>query len=98
MRNRAAVLHEYGAPWSVEDIDLDPPRAGEVLLQLVAAGLCHSDQHIRQGLMAAPADVLGPLGLPSMSPPIGGREGSGVVIEVGDGVSQFPPGGHVVTS
>ena len=98
MRTRAAVLHEYGAPWSVEDINLDPPRAGEVLLQLVAAGLCHSDEHIRQGLMAAPKDVLGTLGLPSMSPTIGGHEGSGVVIEVGDGVSQFTPGGHVVTS
>ena len=98
MRTRAAVLHEYGAPWSVEDIDLDPPRAGEVLLQLVAAGLRHSDEHIRQGLMAAPKDVLGTLGLPSMSPTIGGHEGSGVVIEVGDGVSQFTPGDHVVTS
>jgi len=98
MRTRAAVLHEYGAPWSVEDINLDPPRAGEVLLQLVAAGLRHSDEHIRQGLMAAPKDVLGTLGLPSMSPTIGGHEGSGVVIEVGDGVSQFTPGGHVVTS
>ena len=50
------------------------------------------------GLMAAPKDVLGTLGLPSMSPTIGGHEGSGVVIEVGDGVSQFTPGDHVVTS
>ncbi|MBV8786248.1 MAG: Zn-dependent alcohol dehydrogenase [Mycobacterium sp.] len=98
MRSRAAILYEYGGPWSVEEFELDPPRAGEVLIQLAATGLCHSDEHIRQGRLAAPPDTLRELGLPAMSPTIGGHEGSGVVIEVGDGVTHLAPGDHVVTS
>lgn len=94
MRSRAAILYEYGRPWSVEEFELDPPRAGEVLVQLAATGLCHSDEHIRQGKLAPPAD----LGPPAMSPTIGGHEGSGVVLEVGSGVTGFAPGDHVVTS
>lgn len=98
MRSRAAILYEYGRPWSVEEFELDPPRAGEVLVQLAATGLCHSDEHIRQGKLTPPSDVLSTLGLPAMSPTIGGHEGSGVVLEVGAGVSGFTPGDHVVTS
>jgi D-arabinose 1-dehydrogenase-like Zn-dependent alcohol dehydrogenase len=73
MRTRAAGLHEYGAPWSVENIELDPPRAGKVLVQLAAEGLCHSDEHVRHGLIAAPKDDVSSLGLPAMSPTIGAR-------------------------
>jgi NDMA-dependent alcohol dehydrogenase len=98
MRSRAAILYEYGRPWSVEEFELDPPRAGEVLLRLAATGMCHSDEHIRQGKLALQPDVLRALGLPAMSPTIGGHEGSGVVVGVGDGVSRFAPGDHVVTS
>ena len=98
MRSRAAILYEYGRPWTVEEFDLDPPRAGEVLLRLAATGLCHSDEHIRQGKLAPSADALRSQGLPAMSPTIGGHEGSGVVLEVGDGVTGFAPGDHVVTS
>jgi NDMA-dependent alcohol dehydrogenase len=98
MRSRAAILYEYGRPWSVEEFELDPPRAGEVLLQLAATGLCHSDEYIRQGKLAPPPETLRSLGLPAMSPTIGGHEGSGVVLEVGEGVARFAPGDHVVTS
>ncbi|KAA1248200.1 Zn-dependent alcohol dehydrogenase [Mycobacterium simiae] len=98
MRSRAAILYEYGRPWTVEEFDLDPPRAGEVLLRLVATGLCHSDEHIRQGRLAPPAATLQSLGLPEMSPTIGGHEGSGIVMSVGAGVNRFTPGDHVVTS
>jgi NDMA-dependent alcohol dehydrogenase len=98
MRSRAAILYEYGRPWSVEEFDLDPPRAGEVLVRLAATGLCHSDEHIRQGKLAPPPETLRALGLPAMSPTIGGHEGSGVVVEVGEGVTRFAPGDHVVTS
>jgi NDMA-dependent alcohol dehydrogenase len=98
MRSRAAILYEYGRPWTVEEFELDPPRAGEVLVQLAATGLCHSDEHIRQGKLAPPPDTLRALGLPAMSPTIGGHEGSGVVVEVGDGVTGLTPGDHVVTS
>lgn len=98
MRSRAAILYEYGRPWTVEEFDLDPPRAGEVLVRLAAAGLCHSDEHIRQGRLAPPAETLQSLGLPAMSPTIGGHEGSGRVVSVGEGVDRFAPGDHVVTS
>jgi Zn-dependent alcohol dehydrogenase len=98
MRSRAAFLYEYGGPWSVEGFELDPPRAGEVLLRLAAAGLCHSDEHIRQGRLAPPPETLRTLGLPAMSPTIGGHEGSGIVVQVGDAVTGFAPGDHVVTS
>jgi NDMA-dependent alcohol dehydrogenase len=98
MRSRAAILHDVGGPWSVEDFELDPPRAGEVLVEMAAAGLCHSDEHILNGDMSAPNEVMKAFGLPSMFPMIGGHEGSGVVLEVGEGVSGFAPGDHVVTS
>nr|WP_083212263.1 Zn-dependent alcohol dehydrogenase [Mycobacterium malmoense] len=98
MRSRAAILYEYGRPWSVEEFELDPPKAGEVLVRLAATGLCHSDEHIRQGKLAPPPETLRALGLPAMSPTIGGHEGSGVVVDVGAGVDGFAPGDHVVTS
>jgi NDMA-dependent alcohol dehydrogenase len=98
MRSRAAILHDVGGPWSVEDFELDPPRAGEVLIEMAAAGLCHSDEHILNGDMSASNEVMQSFGLPSMFPMIGGHEGSAVVRQVGDGVTQFAPGDHVVTS
>ncbi|OKH85359.1 alcohol dehydrogenase [Mycobacterium sp. ST-F2] len=94
MRSRAAIVREVGGDWSVEEFELDPPRAGEVLLQMAAAGLCHSDDHIRAGQLAAPKGAA----VPSMPPTIGGHEGSAVVLEVGPGVTRFSPGDHVVTS
>ncbi|BCO35175.1 NDMA-dependent alcohol dehydrogenase [Mycobacterium heckeshornense] len=98
MKSRAAILHDVGGPWSVEEFQLDPPRAGEVLVEMAAAGLCHSDDHILKGDLSAPNEVLRSLGLPTMFPTIGGHEGSGIVREVGDGVTDFTPGDHVVMS
>jgi NDMA-dependent alcohol dehydrogenase len=94
MKSRAAIVREAGGAWSVEEFELDPPRAGEVLLQMAAAGLCHSDDHIRSGFLSAPAGTE----LPPMPPTIGGHEGSAVVLRVGPGVARFAPGDHVVTS
>ena len=62
-------------PWSVEEIELDAPGPGEVLVKLAASGLCHSDEHLVTG------------DLPFELPIIGGHEGAGVVEEVGEGVS-----------
>ena len=98
MRTRAAILHDMGQQWSVEEFELDPPKAGEVLVEMAAAGLCHSDEHIRNGDMSASNEVMQAYGLPSMFPLIGGHEGAGVVLEVGAGVTEFAPGDHVVTS
>jgi NDMA-dependent alcohol dehydrogenase len=98
MRSRAAILHDMGQQWSVEDFELDAPKAGEVLVEMAAAGLCHSDEHIRNGDMSASNEVMEAYGLPSMFPLIGGHEGAGVVVETGAGVTDFAPGDHVVTS
>jgi S-(hydroxymethyl)glutathione dehydrogenase/alcohol dehydrogenase len=84
VKTKAAVLWEVNTPWSVEEIDLDPPGPGEVLVKLAASGMCHSDEHLVTGDL--------PFGLPI----IGGHEGAGVVQEVGDGVSWLAPGDHVV--
>jgi alcohol dehydrogenase len=98
MRSRAAILHDVGGPWSIEDIELDPPRADEVLVEMAAAGLCHSDDHILKGDMSVPNEVLRSLGLPAMFPLIGGHEGSGTVVQIGEGVTDFVVGDHVVMS
>jgi NDMA-dependent alcohol dehydrogenase len=98
VKSRAAILHDVGGPWSVEEFELDPPRAGEVLVEMAAAGLCHSDEHILNGDMSASNEVMAAVGLPSMFPMIGGHEGAGVVLEVGEGVTDFAPGDHVVMS
>jgi NDMA-dependent alcohol dehydrogenase len=82
----AAVLWERNAPWSVETIELDPPRHDEVLIELHASGMCHSDDHIVTGDM------------PFRLPCIGGHEGAGVVMEVGASVSGLAAGDHVVFS
>jgi S-(hydroxymethyl)glutathione dehydrogenase/alcohol dehydrogenase len=87
MRTRAAVLRGLNDKWSVEEIELDPPKHGEVLVKLAASGLCHSDEHILTGDLAGACP--GP-------PMIGGHEGAGVVVETGPGVDWLAPGDHVV--
>lgn len=87
MKTKAAILWELNTPWSVEEIELDPPKAGEVLVKLAASGMCHSDEHVVTGDLAG---VTGPI------PCIGGHEGAGVVLEVGEGVMSVAPGDHVV--
>ncbi len=84
MKTKAAILWEVGTPWSVEEIELDPPKAGEVLVKLAASGMCHSDEHVVTG------------DLPFDLPLIGGHEGAGVVMEVGEGVNGIETGDHVV--
>ncbi len=86
MQTRAAILWEPGSQWSVETVDLDPPGPNEVLVQIGAAGLCHSDEHAVTG------------DLPSVLPVVGGHEGAGVVVAVGSAVSTIAVGDHVATS
>jgi S-(hydroxymethyl)glutathione dehydrogenase/alcohol dehydrogenase len=85
MLTKAAVLHEIGAEWQIEEIELGDPIEGEVQVRLTASGLCHSDEHMRTG--ASP--------LPFM-PLLGGHEGAGVVTKVGPGVRGIEEGDHVV--
>ena len=98
MKTRAAVLWGIGQEWQVEDIDLDPPKAGEVLVQMKAAGLCHSDEHVVTGDMSLPNEVALEMGMSPMFPIIGGHEGAGIVMEVGPGVTSVVPGDHVSAS
>jgi S-(hydroxymethyl)glutathione dehydrogenase/alcohol dehydrogenase len=83
---RAAVLEEFGAPLVVQEVDLAEPRAGEVLVRLVACGVCHTDLYTASG-----ADPSG------YAPTVLGHEGAGVVERVGEGVDSVAPGDHVVT-
>ena len=86
MKIRAAVLEEFGAPLAVQELDLAEPRSGEVLVRLVACGVCHTDLYTASG-----ADPSG------YAPTVLGHEGAGVVERVGDGVVSLEPGDHVVT-
>jgi S-(hydroxymethyl)glutathione dehydrogenase / alcohol dehydrogenase len=86
MKMRAAVLEEFGSPLQVQELDLAEPRSGEVLVRLVACGVCHTDLYTASG-----ADPSG------YAPTVLGHEGAGVVERVGDGVTSLASGDHVVT-
>ncbi|MDN5747979.1 MAG: NDMA-dependent alcohol dehydrogenase [Pseudonocardia sp.] len=84
MKTKAAVLWGLGQKWEVEEIDLDPPGPGEVLVKLTASGLCHSDEHLVTG------------DLPFPLPVVGGHEGAGTIVEVGAGVEDLEVDDSVV--
>ena len=83
---KAAVLYEYNTPLVVEDVELDDPKAGEVLIKTGAAGICRSDYHFMKGEAR------------TVLPAVLGHEGAGIVEKVGDGVSTVNPGDHVILS
>jgi len=86
MQIRAAVTRAPGAPMSLETLELDDPRAGEILVRVVATGVCHTDLVVSQGM------------LPTPQPVVLGHEGAGIVETVGKGVTKVVPGDHVVMS
>jgi S-(hydroxymethyl)glutathione dehydrogenase / alcohol dehydrogenase len=83
---KAAVLYELKTPLKVEDVDLEKPKSGEVLVKIFANGVCHSDYSVIHGVLRSPLPV------------VIGHEGAGIVQEVGPGVSLVKPGDHVVLS
>src|SRR6187551_1521738 len=85
MKTQAAVAWKAGAPLKIEEVDLEGPKAGEVLVELKATGLCHTDEFTRSG-----ADPEGAF------PAILGHEGAGVVVDVGPGVRSLQKGDHVI--
>jgi S-(hydroxymethyl)glutathione dehydrogenase/alcohol dehydrogenase len=85
MKSRAAVAWEAGKPLSIETIDVAPPKAGEVLVRIVATGVCHTDAYTLSG-----ADPEG------LFPAILGHEGGGIVEEIGEGVTSVAVGDHVI--
>ena len=86
MKIRAAVLEQFGEMLEVQDLELAPPQAGEVLVRIQACGVCHTDLYTASG-----ADPSG------YAPTVLGHEGAGVVEEVGEGVTLVKPGDHVIT-
>jgi NDMA-dependent alcohol dehydrogenase len=84
MKAKAAVLFEVGKKFDIREVDVQAPRAGEVLIRMVAGGVCHSDLHVVTGHLSAPL------------PAILGHEGAGVVAEVGPDVTSLEPGDHVI--
>jgi S-(hydroxymethyl)glutathione dehydrogenase / alcohol dehydrogenase len=84
MKAKAAILFEAGKRLDIREVDVENPRAGEVLIKMAAAGICHSDLHVMTGHLVAPL------------PAILGHEGSGVVAGVGPGVTSVKPGDHVI--
>jgi alcohol dehydrogenase (nicotinoprotein) len=86
MKTKAAVVYEPGKRIEIEELDLDGPQAGEVLIRYTHAGLCHSDLHVLHGDLEA------------RMPMVLGHEGAGIVEEVGPGVTRVAPGDHVVCS
>ena len=85
MKTRAAVAHGPGKPLTVEEVDLDGPRAGEVLIEVKSTGVCHTDAYTLSGK--------DPEGL---FPAILGHEGAGIVVDVGPGVTSLKKGDHVI--
>jgi S-(hydroxymethyl)glutathione dehydrogenase/alcohol dehydrogenase len=85
MKVKAAVAHKAGAPLVIADVDLEGPRAGEVLVEIKATGICHTDEFTLSG-----ADPEG------LFPAILGHEGAGVVVDVGPGVTSLKKGDHVI--
>jgi S-(hydroxymethyl)glutathione dehydrogenase/alcohol dehydrogenase len=85
MKTRAAIAYAAGQPLEVALVDLDGPRAGEVLVQIEASGVCHTDEFTRSG-----ADPEG------LFPVIFGHEGAGIVVDVGPGVTSLRKGDHVI--
>ncbi len=85
MKTRAAVAYEAGKPLVVEDVEIEGPKAGEVLVELRATGVCHTDEFTRSG-----GDPEG------LFPSILGHEGAGVVVDVGPGVTSVAKGDHVI--
>jgi NDMA-dependent alcohol dehydrogenase len=86
MKTKAAVIYEPGKPIEIEELELDGPKDGEVLIRYTYAGLCHSDIHVAHGDLEA------------RLPMVLGHEGAGIVEDVGPGVTRVKPGDHVVCS
>src|ERR1700746_2420193 len=85
MQVRAAVAWKAGEPLAIETVQLEGPKAGEVLVEVHATGICHTDEFTRSG-----ADPEG------LFPAILGHEGAGIVVDVGPGVSSLKKGDHVI--
>ncbi|MCI7606771.1 MAG: NAD(P)-dependent alcohol dehydrogenase [Spirochaetales bacterium] len=83
MRIKAAVTHSTGAPFVIEEVELDEPKMGEILVRITASGICHTDEAVQHQFIPTPL------------PAVLGHEGAGIVEKVGPGVTEFKPGDRV---
>ena len=86
MKTRAAVAFEAKKPLEIVEVDLDGPRAGEVLIEIMATWVCHTDAYTLDGFDSE-----------GIFPSILGHEGAGIVREIGPGVTSLKPGDHVIS-
>jgi S-(hydroxymethyl)glutathione dehydrogenase/alcohol dehydrogenase len=87
MKTKGALIWEFNQPWSIEEIEIGDPHQGEVMVQMEASGMCHSDHHLVTG------------GIPMAGfPVLGGHEGAGIITKLGPGVEGLAVGDHVVMS
>src|ERR1700733_14949687 len=103
MKCNGAVLRGVGRDWEIEEITLDPPRDGEVLVKMAVAGVCHTDDHFFTGDFIPTPDLAAIMAatgvsVPEYFPVLGGHEGAGVVEDVGPGVRSVRPGDRVAMS
>lgn len=87
MKARAAIIRQAPGTWEIAELDLDEPRQDELVIKMVATGLCHSDEHVAQGDLPA-----------RFYPAVGGHEGAGIVHQVGPHTPGWEVGDHVVLS
>src|SRR5450756_1718490 len=85
MKTKAAIAWKANAPLTIEEVDLEGPKAGEVLVEIKATGICHTDYYTLSG--ADPEGIF---------PSILGHEGAGIVVDVGPGVTTLKKGDHVI--
>ncbi len=85
MKTQAAIAWKANTPLSIEAVDLAPPRAGEVLVEIKATGICHTDEYTLSGMDSE-----------GIFPSILGHEGAGVVVDVGKNLSSLKKGDHVI--
>lgn len=97
MKTRAAVLHDVGQDWQIEDVEMDAPGPGEVVVKTAFAGMCHSDEHMVTGDLAIDNASAEMFGMDPMFPLVGGHEGAGIVVETG-GNTSLQVGDHVAVS
>ena len=85
MKTKAAIVYKAGQPLIIENVDLEGPREGEVLVEIKASGICHTDEFTRSG--ADPEGIF---------PAILGHEGAGIIVDIGPGVHTLKKGDHVI--
>ena len=98
MKAKSAILWGVDQPWEIVELEIQPPKAHEVLVNWKVAGMCHSDEHLVTGDLVPAKENWEAMGIDNFFPIQGGHEGAGIVMEVGPGVTTVKPGDHVSAS